>query len=226
MNGRAVHVVDPDHAVRQAMGVMLRAMGADAACFDHAEALLDALTNGRAREPDAIISEIRLPGMQGLQLLDRVRGLAPGVQVILASAWADIPTANRAMRAGAMACIEKPWRELEMAELLSHACAARDVEHARLQTARQAAASLAQLTEREQAVFRMVCDGKLNKQIAASLDIAERTVEAHRSRVLAKFGVGSIAELVRCAVALERDLPHCLARPEIQPPRQPAPLAA
>jgi two-component system response regulator FixJ len=226
VNGRVFHVVDPDHTVRQALGVMLRAMGADAACFDHAEALLDALTNGRAREPDAVISEIRLPGMQGLQLLDRVRGLAPGVQVILASAWADIPTANRALRAGALACIEKPWRELEMAELLSQAGAARDKEHARFQTARHAAISLAQLSEREQAVFRMICDGKLNKQIAAALGIAERTVEAHRSRVFAKFGVASIAELVRCAVALERDLPHCLARTEVQPQRQPTPLAA
>ncbi len=226
MNGRTLHVVDPDHAVRQAMGVMLRTMGADAACFDHAEAMIEALNAGKVRPPDTVISEIRLPGMQGLQLLDQIRTLVPGVQVILASAWADIPTANRALRAGALACIEKPWRELEMAELLAQAGVAAERERARLGQARHAAGCFSQLSEREQAVFRMICDGKLNKQIAAALDIAERTVEAHRSRVFAKFGVGSIAELVRFAVALERDMPRVLGETAPLQERPAAPLAA
>ena len=203
MNGRVFHIVDPDHTVRQALGIMLRSMGAQAPAFDHAEALIEAVSTARVPPPDAVISEIRLPGMQGLQLLTHLRDASPGTQVILISAWADVPTVNRALRAGALACLEKPWRELELTDLLCEAIARRDADRQRLASLHAARERFAQLTEREQAVFRMITDGCLNKQIAASLGIAERTVEAHRSRVLAKFGAASIAELVRTAVLLE-----------------------
>ena len=204
MNGRVFHIVDPDHTVRQALGVMLRSMGANAPAFDHAEALIESINAARVPPPDAVISEIRLPGMQGLQLLAHLRSSNPGTQVILISAWADVPTVNRALRTGALACLEKPWRELELTDLLCEAIARRDADRQRIAALQTARERFTQLTEREQAVFRMITEGCLNKQIAATLGIAERTVEAHRSRVLAKFGAASIAELVRTAVLLEQ----------------------
>lgn len=207
MNNRSFHVVDPDPAVRQALAAMLRTMGANAHGFDHAEALLDALACGRVDEPDAVISELRLPGMQGLRLLDTLARVRCAVPVILVSAWADVPSVNAAVRAGALACIEKPWRELELTDLLAEAIADRDRRQTRLARVRDARACVEQLSDREHAVFRLMCDGRLNKQIAADLGIAERTVEAHRARVIAKFGVGSFAALVRVAVLLEQHAP-------------------
>lgn len=203
MIGRSFHVVDPDPGVRQSLAAMLRTMGATAQGFDHAEALLDALASGRQQEPDAVICELRLPGMQGMRLLETLRRGHPGVPVILVSAWADVPSVNAALRAGALACIEKPWRELELTDLLAEAVARRERERPRLDRLRHAASCAGQLSERERSVFRLMCDGQLNKQIAAELGIAERTVEAHRARVLAKFGVDSFAALVRIAVLLE-----------------------
>lgn len=216
MNGRTFHVVDPDPGVRQSLAAMLRTMGSHAHGFDHAEALLDALATDRVAEPDAVICELRLPGMQGLRLLETLGRERPGVPVILVSAWADVPGVNAALRAGALACIEKPWRELELTDLLAEAVARRDRDRARIERVRHAASCAGQLSERERDVFRLMCDGQLNKQIAAALGIAERTVEAHRARVIAKFGVDSFAALVRLAVMLEQ---HGAITPAAPPAR-------
>jgi FixJ family two-component response regulator len=219
MNNRSFHVVDPDPGVRQSLAAMLRTMGAQAHGFDHAEALLDALAGNRVAEPDAVICELRLPGMQGLRLLETLGCQRPGVPVIMVSAWADVPSVNASIRAGALACIEKPWRELELTDLLAEAVAQRDRAQTRLARLRHAVSSAEQLSDRERVVFRLMCDGRLNKQIATDLGISERTVEAHRAKVIAKFGVDSFAALVRVAVMLEQ---HGTVTAVPQPVRLPA----
>lgn len=192
-----VHLVDDDPSVRRALGRLLAAAGHRCETHDSAEAFL-------ARRPDTdggcAVIDLQLPGASGLDLQARLAKLDATLPLIFLTGQGDIPTSVRAMKGGAVDFLTKP---VEAAALLAAIAAALDLGRA-LSAARAAEASvdarLARLTPREREVLDIVVEGRLNKQIAADLGVAEKTVKVHRARVMQKLGVRTVADLVRLVV--------------------------
>jgi len=199
-----VYLVDDEDVVREALAWLLRSRRLLSEGFASGEAFdewLEAQTAaGRAAwplSPSCLVLDVRMPGMSGLALFDRLieRGLLQALPVIFLTGHGDVPTAVAAVKRGAFDFVEKPFSNnalvdrVELALTLSaEALAAR-----RLQM--QRGHQLAELTERERDVMKLVVDGRPNKLIAEALGISVRTVEVHRARVFEKMGVKSAVEL-------------------------------
>jgi FixJ family two-component response regulator len=190
-----VHVVDDDEKMRRSLGRLLEAAGYTVALYASATALLDAAPTG----PGCLLLDLQMPGKSGVELHEQLAVDASPLPVVFLTGHGDIPTTVRAMRSGAVDFLTKP----ASAEALLGAIAlalARDAEQraaqARITNLR---ARYETLTPAERIVLSMVVSGRLNKQIAYDLGRAERTVKAHRSRVMEKLRADSVADLVRMA---------------------------
>ncbi len=192
-----VYVVDDDEAVRDSLCLLLETAGHQVAAFDSGWTLLAALPSGHG---GCIIADIRMPGMDGLELQQQL--LARGIQlpVIIMTGHGDVPIAVRAMKAGAVDFIEKPFAEEAM--LSAVRLALTQARHNRGQGGPDAVAEerFAQLTQREHEVLRGMVAGHPNKLIAHLLGISPRTVEIHRAHVMEKTGARSLSHLVRLAL--------------------------
>jgi two-component system response regulator DctR len=199
LNGM-VYIVDDDAGVREAMAWMLRTRRLLSEAFDSAEAFERMAGDPGARlgaQPACLLLDVRMPGMSGLALFERLieRGLVEVLPVIFLTGHADVPTAVDAVKRGAFDFCEKPFSDnalvdrIEQALALSAQVQATRSQRVRLQT------RLAELTERERDVMRLVVEGMANKLIADQLDISVRTVEVHRARVFDKMDVKSAVEL-------------------------------
>lgn len=198
-----VFVVDDDKAVRDSLAWLVEAMDVKVEAFGTADELLDRLTSLNTVPPGCIVADIRLPGMSGLDLQDRLRELNIHLPFVVISGHGDVPLAVRAMKAGAVDFIEKPFSDRKLIDRIQHALVhdeKRRLEVASKQVLRR---RINRLTARERQVMSLVVQGKLNKQVAASLDLSPKTVEVHRAHVMEKMEAGSLAELVRMAVQLE-----------------------
>ncbi|MEX0744259.1 MAG: response regulator [Phycisphaeraceae bacterium] len=198
-----VFVVDDDKAVRDSLAWLVEAMDVKVEAFGTADELLDRLTSLNTVPPGCIVADIRLPGMSGLDLQDRLRELHIHLPFVVISGHGDVPLAVRAMKAGAVDFIEKPFSDRKLIDRIQHALVhdeKRRLEVASKQVLRR---RINRLTARERQVMSLVVQGKLNKQVAASLDLSPKTVEVHRAHVMEKMEAGSLAELVRMAVQLE-----------------------
>jgi FixJ family two-component response regulator len=189
-----VYVVDDDASVCRALGRLFRASGLSTETFPSAKAFLDHPTPPR---PMCLILDVRLPGPSGLDLQDALARAGRDLPIIFITGHGDVPSTVRAMKGGAIDLLQKPFND---AELLN--CVHRALERSRVRLAeRSARAALQQrletLTARERDVLLEVVTGKLNKQIAGDLGIAEKTVKVHRGRVMQKMHAGSVADLVR-----------------------------
>lgn len=189
-----IHVVDDDPSVRRALGRLLSAHGHACEVWETAEAFL---ARPPSPAPGCAIVDLRLPGASGLDLQARLAGREDGLPVIFLTGRGDVGTSVRAMKGGAVDFLTKP---VEPAALLE----AVDAALARCRAARLAReaetgleARLARLTPREREVLDGVVEGRLNKQIAADLGIAEKTIKVHRARVMQKLEARSLAELLR-----------------------------
>ena len=189
-----VHVVDDDVAVLKSLERLLRSAGFAVRTFSSSQDFLQQYDGGA---PGCVVLDLAMPGLDGLQLQQALAHCGEPCPVIFISGFGDVPTSVRAMKAGAIDFLTKPF---DQAQLLAAVRAAIDKDCA-TRTARAARVSIevrvAALTAREREVMAHVIAGHLNKQIAASLGIAEKTVKVHRARVMKKMGVGSVAELVR-----------------------------
>ena len=193
-----IFIVDDDSDVRDALAWLLRSRRHLSEGYASAEAFLAALDGGlKLDEPSCLLLDVRMPGMSGLALFDRLieRGLQRLLPVIFLSGHADVPTAVDAVKRGAFDFCEKPSSDNALVDRVELAMASSGVALAALRTLRGKAAKLAELTEREREVMRLVADGVPNKLVADRLGISVRTVEVHRSRVFDKMGVRSAAEL-------------------------------
>ena len=191
-----VFVVDDDEAVRDSMKWLVESVGLRVEIFESAQAFLAGYDPGR---PGCLVLDVRMPGMSGLELQERLAEEDIGIPVIVMTGFGDVPTAVRAMKTGAVDFIEKPFNDQAMLDLI-HDSLERDAEMRRERSVKAAArAQLEKLTQREREVMRLVVSGMSNKEIARELDIAPKTVEAHRAKVMEKMGVGSLAELVQTA---------------------------
>jgi len=197
-----VFVVDDDQAMRHSLRWLLQSVGLPVETYATAEEFLAGYSPDR---PGCLVLDIRMPGMGGLQLQDELKTRAIRLPIIVITGHAEVPTAVRALKAGAVDFLEKPFSDQLLVDRVRQAIAADQVARAADAQRTAAQGRLALLTVREREVLCRVVDGKANKVIAAELGIVEKTVEAHRSRLMAKLAVDSLAGLIRLVQLSQAD---------------------
>ncbi len=189
-----VFVIDDERSVRQALSRLLRSAGHRVETFASAEEFLK-------REQYAgigcLVLDVRMPGMTGAELFDRMSEKGLSMPVVFLTGHGDVPTSVRAMKKGAVDFLLKPADDEALLQAIRQAVARHASEQAWEQAKQGIQARLQRLSPREREVLEHVIRGRLNKQIAADLGISEKTVKVHRGRVMAKMEVRSVAELVR-----------------------------
>jgi two-component system, LuxR family, response regulator FixJ len=199
MNDKTVvHVVDDDAAMRDSMAFLLDVNGFKPRVYDSAGALLaessiDALS--------CVVSDIRMPGMNGIELVRELKNKGSTSPVILITGHGDVALAVEAMKAGAADFIEKPFDDAVLLGAIRSALDARPAIQGDNSAKTEAEARLAELSPRERDVLRGLVAGKINKVIAHDLGISPRTVEVYRANLMAKTGARSMSELMRIALA-------------------------
>lgn len=195
-----VHVVDDDAPMRDSLTFLLES--ADFKVRSYASAP-DLLARGAALEPGIIITDVRMPEVSGLELIERLKALHITHPVIVLTGHADVALAVQAMKAGVVEFLEKPFQDeallnaVRAALVAGGSAASREAEKAELR------ARLGQLTGRERDVFDAIVVGESNKEAALRLGISPRTVEIYRANVMAKMQAQSLSELVRMALRCE-----------------------
>jgi len=196
-----VFVVDDDLALRTSLKWLIESAGMQVVSFASAREFLDAYPPYRGR-PGSLLVDVRMPGMSGLELQGCLADFDIRLPVIIITGHGDVAMAVRAMKAGALDFIEKPFNDEDLLASI-HRGLDLDVKQRREQLRRaEIAARLAHLTPREHEVMDLVTEGKSNREIAAHLSVSAKTVEAHRARVMEKMQAHSLAELVRMALVL------------------------
>lgn len=191
---QTVFVVDDDAAVRDALGWLIKSVGLKVETFGSAQEFLEKLNPKRA---GCVVLDVRMPGMSGLELQERLTQDKVTLPVIIVTGHGDVPMAVRAVKSGAFDFIEKPFNDQVLLDRIQQALK-RFVETRKTEEQRSDVdARLRSLTPREREVLGMVVSGNPNKVIASQLGISCRTVEIHRGRVMEKMRASSLSELVR-----------------------------
>ena len=197
-NQTTVFVVDDDQAMRNSLKWLIESVGMQVETYASADDFIRNYYPGRA---GCLLLDVRMPGMSGLELQEQFIHQQIKIPIIIITGHGDVPMAVRAMKAGAVDFIEKPFNDELLLESIRNALTL-DQEQRVLQSERaEIAARLAQLTPREHEVMEMVTSGKANKEIAIALGVSAKTVEAHRARVMEKMEATSLAELVKMVIA-------------------------
>ena len=192
-----VYVVDDDEAVRDSLQWLLEGKDYRVRCFESAEAFLSRLD---AREVACLIADIRMGGMTGLELQDRLLERKSPLPIVFITGHGDVPMAVDAMKKGAVDFIQKPFKEDELLTLVVRMLdQARDSFAGHVQAASRDAL-LSKLTSREAQVLERIVAGRLNKQIADDLGISIKTVEAHRANIMEKLNANTVADLLKIAL--------------------------
>lgn len=194
-----IFVVDDDEGVRNSLAALLESEGYETQTFASAQAFLDSYV------PTAnccLIADIRMPDMDGLELQEELNRRQVKLPIIMVTGHGDVPLAVRAMKAGAVDFLEKPYDEAVLLASVARCAEAVHVAALHSYGAGEIQVRLDTLTERERQVLQLLATGKPNKVIAYELTISPRTVEIHRARVMEKMRANSLAELVRMVVAL------------------------
>jgi FixJ family two-component response regulator len=212
-DGVTVCVVDDDAPIRAALERLLTLHGHAVLTFDDAQAYLQRRPDREG--PVCLLLDLRMPGMSGIELQDRLHAEGACPAILFLTAHADIPTCVQAMRGGALGFLTKPFDPCELLRAVADGLGAArtlHVEKAGVDAARQ---RYERLSVREREVCAGVAAGWLNKQIAAWLGIAEKTVKVHRGRVMEKLATSSVPDLVRLVAALDAE--QLVPVPEVAP---------
>lgn len=201
MNPPIVHIVDDDEAVRRSLAMLLESLHQPVATYASAEAFLAATSAPEGLAPGCVLVDVRMEAMDGISLIETLRRQGVSLPMVVVTGHGDVPLAVRAMRAGAMDFVEKPYAEERILEAVRLAlCALRATDQRRILEA-QATAQVATLSPREAEVLAAMVAGKANKVIAFELGISPRTVEVHRAHLMEKLGARSLPEAVRIGLA-------------------------
>jgi FixJ family two-component response regulator len=194
-----VYVVDDDASVLKSLGRVLRLAGFKVECFSSGQAFLDGkLADG----PSCVVLDVSMPGLGGLELQQALAAGQRPVSIVFISGASDIPMSVRAMKAGAVDFLTKPYTSADLLDAVRRAVARSEAELAEHAHVAAISSRTRTLTPREMEVLTKVVTGRLNKQIAGALGITEKTVKVHRARVMTKMHAESVADLVRMAEAV------------------------
>jgi len=201
-----VHIVDDDASFRTAIERRLKKAGYEVTTYPSAQDLLDRLPN--KSELGCILLDVRIPGLSGPELQGRLSEIGSILPIVFLTGYADVQTTVRAIKAGAEDVLTKPVSSEELLGAIERALAHQEVMRGQRTQLDVVRAHIAKLTPRERQVFELVIRGKTNKQVANVLGATERTIKAHRHRVMEKLQVQTLAELVSLAerAGILRDL--------------------
>lgn len=198
-----VFIIDDDEAVRDSLKMLMNSVGQKVEVFAFPADFLGAYDENR---PGCIVLDIRMPGMSGLELQNKLNSMHCILPIIFITGHGDVPMAVQAIKDGAMNFIQKPFRDQELLDLINDALKLDAQQRAELLEHKEILRRLSTLTEREHEVLHHVVEGKANKVIAADINLSQRTVEIHRSRVMEKMGTKSLAHLVRQVMQVKEHL--------------------
>jgi FixJ family two-component response regulator len=205
-----IHLIDDDDSLRVALGRLLKAAGFEVASYSSAG---EFLMHPPPAAPGCLVLDVRMPGPSGLELQAALTRQGCRLPIIFLTGHGDIPMSVRAIKAGAIDFLTKPVERQVLLEAIGQALHTQRMNDSSQQRIDQIRSRFDSLTERERAIFSLVVQGKLNKQIAVALGIAERTVKAHRAQVMEKMEVETLADLVRLASLLEPMAPAMTSEP-------------
>jgi FixJ family two-component response regulator len=195
-----VYIVEDDRSFRKSLERLIRGWGYEVVVFESASSFL---TQTNLRYPGCLLLDVRLPDIDGLRLHHTLIEKGNQLPVVFMTGHGTIPMSVRAMKKGAIDFLPKPFKAEDLLHAITNAIE-RNIQDAQVDLEKKESIALMDtLTPREKEILRQVIAGKLNKQIAYDLGITERTVKAHRSRVMQKTGVFSVAELVRLSEKAE-----------------------
>jgi two-component system response regulator FixJ len=192
-----VHLIDDDEAVRQALAFLLATAGHAVRVYDSAEAFLE---NARRVEGGCVVSDVRMPGLDGLALLRRLKEIGVTLPVVIMTGHGDVPLAVEAMKAGAIDFIEKPFDDEVLLAAIRVALNRQDETGRRDGETARIRGKIDLLSDRERQVMDGLVAGHPNKTIAYDLQLSPRTVEVHRANLMIKMGANSLSDLVRMAL--------------------------
>jgi len=199
-----VYIVEDDEAVRDSLQMMLESVGRNVDVFASADMFLAQYSEQMA---GCIILDIRMSGMNGMELQRRLNDLNSILPIIFVTGHGDVPMAVEAMQQGAVDFVQKPYREQELLDKISQAMLLDHENRGSLLQQQLILENMQDLTPREKDVMSLMIEGKANKVIAADLNISKRTVEIHRARVMEKLNANSLAHMVRMYMAVEKQVP-------------------
>jgi two-component system response regulator FixJ len=197
-----VHVIDDDKAARESLEFLLDCAGMRVRGYESADSFLAALP---AVEPGCIVTDVRMPGMSGIELVDRLKALGTIHPVIVVTGHADVPMAIHAMKQGVADFIEKPFSDDSILDAIRSALNRHDRLAGKQAERDRIRERLAALSPRERDVLDGLVEGRPNKIIAFDLGISARTVEVYRANLMTKMQAGSLSELVRMAMLAGED---------------------
>ncbi|NNE42790.1 MAG: response regulator transcription factor [Gemmatimonadetes bacterium] len=194
MNEPTVYIVDDDDAIRESLDLLIRSAGLKTASFPTAQQFLDGHDPER---PGCVVLDLRMPGINGLELQERMVADKSCLSIIFVTGHGDVPAAVSALRSGAIDFIQKPFDDQELLDRIQEALEANRGALAARSDGRTLGERLDRLTPREREVMGRIVSGQANKAVAYDLELSERTVEIHRSRVMKKMEAESLAQLVQ-----------------------------
>ena len=190
----AVYVVEYDVSIGQWFAEILQSTGLQVAVFPTADAFLADMD---LSPPSCLVLDVLLPGMTGLELQDHLNERGIGIPIIFVSAFADVPTAVRAMKAGALDFLEKPVQAQVLLAAVQNALSRHQGQRVARSASEEILGLMARLTAREREVMGLVMAGLSNKEMARKLGVSPKTIEAHRAKLYTKMRADSLADLVR-----------------------------
>jgi len=199
-----IHIVDDDSAIRASLTMLFKSVGLEVITHEDGNAFLEHCEGNDMSQVGCIVLDIRMPGLSGIEVQQQLKQKGIDSPLIFITGHGDIQMAVQAMHDGAFDFIQKPFRDQDLLDRVNAATSKADSEAEDASELVDYKARFETLTAREREVMGMIVEGKANKVVAADLNLSQRTVEIHRSRVMEKMEVRSLAELVRIAVSIER----------------------